>query len=232
MPRARGRDHGALDAPRRPRVRLTSADRTPRDPRDAFRADRSPISSSRRAPRWGTSMKSCDGVVHAPLVVLSLGPRVAPPRGSHRPAREPVQEMGRALIGKVQDLFYGDVMKPRVFGRAHIPHNRNVIVVANHASHLDMGLVRHALGKYGEAIVSLAAHDYFFDRSCQTSVLRESDEPPAHRPQSVAAAVDPAGGRLARTRQDAPRLSRGHPQRRNPGVQAARRKLGPLERGA
>jgi long-chain acyl-CoA synthetase len=76
---------------------------------------------------------------------------------------EPVQEVGRALIGKVQDLFYGEVMKPRVFGRAHIPHNRNVIVVANHASHLDMGLVRHALGKYGEDIVSLAAHDYFFE---------------------------------------------------------------------
>jgi long-chain acyl-CoA synthetase len=47
-------------------------------------------------------------------------------------------------------------------GRANIPHNRNVIVVANHSSHLDMGLVRHALGKYGEDIVSLAAQDYFF----------------------------------------------------------------------
>jgi long-chain acyl-CoA synthetase len=67
------------------------------------------------------------------------------------------------LVGKLQDVFYGDVMKPRVFGRAHIPHNRNVIVVANHASHLDMGLVRHALGKYGEDIVSLAAQDYFFE---------------------------------------------------------------------
>ncbi len=76
---------------------------------------------------------------------------------------EPVQEIGRAIIGKVQDLFYGEVMKVRVFGRAHIPHNRNVIVIANHASHLDMGLVRHALGTYGEDIVSLAAHDYFFE---------------------------------------------------------------------
>jgi long-chain acyl-CoA synthetase len=55
------------------------------------------------------------------------------------------------------------MMKPRVFGRAHIPHNRNVIVVANHASHLDMGFVRHALGKYGEDVVSLAAQDYFFE---------------------------------------------------------------------
>jgi long-chain acyl-CoA synthetase len=54
-------------------------------------------------------------------------------------------------------------MKPRIVGRAHIPHNRNVIVVANHSSHLDMGLVRHALGTYGEDIVSLAAQDYFFE---------------------------------------------------------------------
>jgi long-chain acyl-CoA synthetase len=76
---------------------------------------------------------------------------------------EPVQQAGKALVGKLQDFFYGDVMKPRVFGRAHIPHNRNVIVVANHASHLDMGFVRHALGKYGEDVVSLAAQDYFFE---------------------------------------------------------------------
>ena len=76
---------------------------------------------------------------------------------------EPVQQMGKAFVGKLQDLFYGEVMQPRVFGRAHIPHNRNVIVVANHASHLDMGFVRHALGKYGEDVVSLAAQDYFFE---------------------------------------------------------------------
>jgi long-chain acyl-CoA synthetase len=74
----------------------------------------------------------------------------------------PVQEIGKALIGKVQDFFYQGVMRPRVFGRAYIPHNRNAIVVANHASHLDMGFVRHALGKYGEGLVSLAAQDYFF----------------------------------------------------------------------
>jgi long-chain acyl-CoA synthetase len=75
---------------------------------------------------------------------------------------EPVRAAGRAFIGKLQDLFYGEVMKPRVLGRAYVPHNRNVIVVANHSSHLDMGFIRHALGKYGEDIVSLAAHDYFF----------------------------------------------------------------------
>ena len=74
-----------------------------------------------------------------------------------------VQQAGKKLIGKLQDAFYGQVMKPRVTGRAFIPHNRSTIVVANHSSHLDMGLVRHALGTYGEDIVSLAAQDYFFE---------------------------------------------------------------------
>jgi long-chain acyl-CoA synthetase len=76
-----------------------------------------------------------------------------------------VQEAGKRFIGKLQDAFYGTLMNARVFGRAHIPHNRNTIVVANHSSHLDMGFVRHALGTYGEDIVSLAAQDYFFDKS-------------------------------------------------------------------
>jgi long-chain acyl-CoA synthetase len=77
----------------------------------------------------------------------------------------PLQEAGKRLIGALQDAFYGQLMSARVFGRAHIPQNRNTIVVANHASHLDMGFVRHALGAYGEDIVSLAAQDYFFDKS-------------------------------------------------------------------
>ncbi len=74
-----------------------------------------------------------------------------------------VQETAKNVIGKLQDAFYGTLMKPRVTGRAFIPHNRNTIVVANHGSHLDMGFVRHALGRYGEDIVSLAAQDYFFE---------------------------------------------------------------------
>jgi long-chain acyl-CoA synthetase len=77
----------------------------------------------------------------------------------------PLQEAGKRFIGALQDVFYGQLMSARVFGRAFIPQNRNTIVVANHASHLDMGFVRHALGPYGEDIVSLAAQDYFFDKS-------------------------------------------------------------------
>ena len=56
-------------------------------------------------------------------------------------------------------------MKSNIVGRAFIPHNRNTIVIANHGSHLDMGFVRHALGTYGEDIVTLAAQDYFFEKN-------------------------------------------------------------------
>ena len=66
--------------------------------------------------------------------------------------------MGRAQMG-----FYDRVLRTKVTGRAFIPHNRNTIVAANHASHLDMGLVKYALARYGQDIVSLAAQDYFFE---------------------------------------------------------------------
>ena len=36
-------------------------------------------------------------------------------------------------------------------------------MVSNHSSHLDMGLVKHALGSYGKDIAALAAKDYFFE---------------------------------------------------------------------
>ena len=74
----------------------------------------------------------------------------------------PVAAMAKRLLTKAQMGFYDRVMKPTVYGRAFIPHNRNAIVVSNHASHLDMGFVKYALGGYGDGIVSLAAQDYFF----------------------------------------------------------------------
>jgi long-chain acyl-CoA synthetase len=69
----------------------------------------------------------------------------------------------RDQMGKVQQWFNGDVMNTRVIGRANIPQNRPTIVVCNHTSHLDMGIVKYSLGAYGERIASLAAQDYFFE---------------------------------------------------------------------
>ncbi|AUX47954.1 AMP-dependent synthetase [Sorangium cellulosum] len=87
----------------------------------------------------------------------------------HKPGEEPIQiprpvaDFAKHWMNKVQSGFYGNVMRPKVYGRAFIPYNRHTIVVSNHASHLDMGLVKYALGSYGDGIVSLAAQDYFFE---------------------------------------------------------------------
>jgi long-chain acyl-CoA synthetase len=100
-----------------------------------------------------------------PVAVLAVPRAASVDEGERIVLPVPLQEAGKRLIGALQDVFYGQLMSARVYGRAHIPQNRNTIVVANHASHLDMGFVRHALGAYGEDIVSLAAQDYFFDKS-------------------------------------------------------------------
>jgi long-chain acyl-CoA synthetase len=113
----------------------------------------------------------------------------------------PVQEQGKKLIGKVQDLFYGEVMRSNVIGRAFIPHNRNTIVVANHVSHLDMGFVRHALGKYGEDITTLAAQDYFFEKNTLQRSFFEN--------LTNLKAVDRKGGLRASERQAGEILARG-----------------------
>jgi long-chain acyl-CoA synthetase len=76
---------------------------------------------------------------------------------------EPLRRAAMHWLGQAQSSFYDRILTTKVTGRANIPFNRNVIVAANHASHLDMGLVKYALGSYGKDIVSLAAQDYFFE---------------------------------------------------------------------
>ncbi len=70
---------------------------------------------------------------------------------------------GRTMLNAGQRALYGRLFDVKVTGKAFIPQNRNVLVVANHASHLDMGLVKIAMGEQGERLVALAARDYFFD---------------------------------------------------------------------
>jgi long-chain acyl-CoA synthetase len=74
-----------------------------------------------------------------------------------------VAKAGRLALNAGQRAIYGGLFDVRVTGKAFIPQNRNFLVVANHASHLDMGLVKVAMGEQGERLVALAARDYFFD---------------------------------------------------------------------
>ena len=69
----------------------------------------------------------------------------------------------RRVLGAAQRALYERVLKTEVIGRANIPMNRQCIVISNHCSHLDMGLVKTALGSYGERLTALAAKDYFFE---------------------------------------------------------------------
>ena len=104
-------------------------------------------------------------------------------------------DAAKRLLADAQNRFYERVMQPKVYGRAFIPHNRNTIVVSNHASHLDMGFVKYALGEYGRDLVSLAAQDYFFDRDRYTRAWFENftNLVPFDRKHGLRAALRQAG---------------------------------------
>jgi long-chain acyl-CoA synthetase len=70
---------------------------------------------------------------------------------------------GRAALTVAQREAYRTIFSSTVTGRAFIPHNKNSIVIANHTSHLDTGLVKYALADYGRDLRPLAAKDYFFE---------------------------------------------------------------------
>jgi long-chain acyl-CoA synthetase len=78
-----------------------------------------------------------------------------------------VPEFLRAIGNKTVDLaqrtLYERLLRTKYEGQTNIPYHTNFIVAANHSSHLDMGLVKMALGAAGQELVALAAADYFFD---------------------------------------------------------------------
>ena len=82
-----------------------------------------------------------------------------------------LQELGRKGLAAVQHWFYHEALTPEFKGRANIPDYTHFIVVANHASHLDMGLVKMALGRAGDNLVALAAADYFFDNKVKRTIF-------------------------------------------------------------
>jgi long-chain acyl-CoA synthetase len=79
------------------------------------------------------------------------------------PVPDVVAEYGSRALDFGQRLLYERFLDTHVTGSAHIPPSTSFIVAANHTSHLDMGLVKHALGPWGPRLVALAAKDYFFD---------------------------------------------------------------------
>ncbi len=80
----------------------------------------------------------------------------------HPPDRPLINQALRGALDLGHGLVYGGLFDVEVRGNENIPASSGFIVASNHASHLDMGLVKHALGPAGDELVSLAARDYFF----------------------------------------------------------------------
>ena len=74
-----------------------------------------------------------------------------------------LRDLTRGLFRRTQHTLFDGWLKPTVLGRGNVPANRNVLVVANHSSHLDFALAGYALGALGRDLVVLAAKDYFFN---------------------------------------------------------------------
>jgi long-chain acyl-CoA synthetase len=79
------------------------------------------------------------------------------------PVPQVVANLGRQLLTFGQKVLYGGMFDVKVTGKQFVPQNRNFLVIANHASHLDAGLIRTVLEEQGQKLVALAARDYFFD---------------------------------------------------------------------
>jgi long-chain acyl-CoA synthetase len=75
----------------------------------------------------------------------------------------PLVSLGRRALRGGMRALYERVLETSVYGKAHVPPFGGYIVAANHASHLDTGLVKYALGEEGDALVALGAKDYFFE---------------------------------------------------------------------
>jgi long-chain acyl-CoA synthetase len=123
------------------------------------------------APRLvGRDLSTLRTVAELEQALAEVGAKPAEPSKTRQIERDDedfyvpdfIRDPAKAALTVGQLSFYDRFMRVKVSGKANIPHNRPTLVVANHASHLDMGLAKYALGSYGQDIVALAATDYFF----------------------------------------------------------------------
>ena len=106
-------------------------------------------------------------------------------------------------VDLAEEFLFRLAFQVRVEGREQIPQNSNFLVVSNHSSHLDYGLVAHILGRQRKKLYVLAASDYFFNTRlkrtyCQkcTKLLPMDREIPLHRALPYGDACLAAGNNL------------------------------------
>jgi long-chain acyl-CoA synthetase len=112
-----------------------------------------------------------------------------------------VSSAGKRGLAWAQRAFYQKVLETRVKGASHIPQHTSFIVAANHASHLDMGAIKVALGDAGRDLTSLAAADYFFRNRYRRAYFKHfTNLVPMERSGSIRKSMDTAEGVLRRGR--------------------------------
>ena len=82
-----------------------------------------------------------------------------------------VRTIGNRGLDMLQRTFYERILNMKCEGCTNVPVHTNFIVAANHASHLDTGLIKMALGEAGNDMVALAAADYFFDNKYKRAYM-------------------------------------------------------------
>jgi len=111
---------------------------------------RQPTASTKEPTRIDDDRRKRDDEIHIPAFVRTAGNRAG---------------------DFLQRFLYEQFLRAHYQGRSNIPPHTNFLVAANHASHLDMGLTKMALGEYGKDLVALAAADYFFDTKYKRAVM-------------------------------------------------------------
>jgi long-chain acyl-CoA synthetase len=114
---------------------------------------------------------------------------------------DPVARAAKRGLGVMQRLFYQKLLATEVRGTSHVPRHTHFLVAANHASHLDMGVVKVALGEAGRDLASLAAADYFFsDKLRRAYFANFTNLVPMERAGSIRKSLEVAEGVLRRGR--------------------------------
>jgi long-chain acyl-CoA synthetase len=104
-----------------------------------------------------------------------------------------VARAGKRALAFGQKLLYQGALDTTVKGRNHVPQHTNFIVAANHCSHLDMGVVKIALGDAGKDLTSLAAADYFFRNKYRRAFFKHfTNLVPMERSGSIRKSLDTA----------------------------------------
>jgi long-chain acyl-CoA synthetase len=99
----------------------------------------------------------------AVATILKKQRKERPEETDDLPVWPALARVGRELLTRGQKWTYEKLFETEVTGKNYLPQRAPFIVAANHASHLDMGLVKHALGDWGGHLRALAAKDYFFE---------------------------------------------------------------------